>query len=100
MFQVKKSSHSKKVMKMMDKERRKKKTKAPDQHSFQDRDTPVGSIGTQLASKAHSGNGTERSSSGIKSEAGDKTNKSKIHTEIRTDDDFVVRLLLSTSYKS
>ncbi len=89
-FQVKKSSHSKKVMKMMDKERKKKKSSHKDSHS---------------TSNAYNDNQSDSNQQSVRSVAIDSENSGKrnnsnnsnsIQTEIRTDD-FVVRLLLSIS---
>lgn len=79
-FQVKKSSHSKKVMKMLDRERRKKKKELESGQK-----TDKSSNGTRNLS--HSWVNPETDTI-IKNE---KSNK--IQTEIRTDE-FVVRLLL------
>lgn len=91
-FQVKKTSQSKKVMKMMDKERRKKK-------SGRDKDEPTTARhGSESSRSRHDGDDDDPyGESGTKGR-GDKSDKYKRndagdgnkHTEIRTDD-FVVR---------
>lgn len=120
MFQVKKSSQSKKVMKMLDKERRKKKRSEVTTSA-----TTTGATATQLSSSDHYGNGSSSTShyrddvdsqsdqskdvgqttvhkSAVPNVAADDlankkrpknmNSNSSVHTEIRTDD-FVVRLL-------
>lgn len=104
-FQVRKSSHSKKVMRMMDKERRKKKREERAELSGQNWAHQAGyqngSTTQHLDSSSANASGANSSRS-YKSSASDSPNvqsKSKkcdndmIQTEIRTDD-FVVRLLL------
>lgn len=104
-FQVRKSSHSKKVMRMMDKERRKKKREERAELSGQNWAHQAGyqngSTTQHLDSSSANASGANSSRSN-KSSASDSPNvqsKSKkcdndmIQTEIRTDD-FVVRLLL------
>lgn len=98
-FQVKKSSHSKKVMKMMDRERRKKKSSghsptrqpsseySPGGHRHLPSPPPPPSFySTSTTSSAVDQNSVKRILP--------PDNSNSIQTEIRTDD-FVVRLLLS-----
>lgn len=116
MFQVKKTSHSKKVMKMMDKERRKKKAQSSssslsrgnsnERNIDQYNDQP-----NRTEDNDHRNSHTNRSSVSYDKDVIDtntrtddkhdsinkkrnKNSNSSIQTEIRTDD-FVVRLLLS-----
>lgn len=110
-FQVKKTSQSKKVMKTLDKERRRKRHaeknggSREDSYSFAASTSSTSTSATSSKSKSSSS-----SKHGEGSEPKDKLKKEKcentssnIQTEIRTDD-FVVRLLLfnflplSTSY--
>lgn len=94
-FQVKKSSHSKKVMKMLDKERRRKKCRDKDQMGHQD-DGKFNSktnsysdiIRTYEDTSPDMGNGNDDLGNNSRSKPSNNFN----HTEIRTDD-FVVRLL-------
>lgn len=105
-FQVKKSSHSKKVMRMMDKERRKKKHRDHDDdtHTLDPRrewDPRSNNNGAGRYSSER--DGSTSSASKVKGVGNDdyvdkrqKSSNAPIsgnHTEIRTDD-FVVRLLL------
>lgn len=77
-FQVKKSSHSKKVMKMLDKERKKKKYRT---EGFSEEEKQITeSINIDSNNKIN--------------KKGKNDNSNSIQTEIRTDD-FVVRLLLT-----
>ena len=94
MFQVKKTSQSKKVMRKLDKERRKKAKGIP----IDDSDQP--GEGSDLSTKPPSIGGVSASISGTDaiSDRNEISGKNKIHTEIRTDD-FVVRLLLSNNSK-
>uniref|UniRef100_A0A1A9W1K5 GCF C-terminal domain-containing protein n=1 Tax=Glossina brevipalpis TaxID=37001 RepID=A0A1A9W1K5_9MUSC len=91
-FQVRKSAHSKKVMRMLDKERRRKKKEERDTstnviatdgytESSYNRDTREN--GSRL-SNTHS-LGSTTTSTGVSTEHR-KSNKDKIQTEIRTDD--------------
>jgi len=100
-FQVRKSSHSKKVMRMLDKERRKKKREERAENSGH----PGGENGStqHLESSGGPSSGPANSNSnsanaGRYKSASDQSKSKKsdnhmIQTEIRTDD-FVVRLLL------
>lgn len=108
-FQVRKSSHSKKVMRMMDKERRKKKREERAELSGQNWSHQAGYQNGSTTQHLDSSSGNASGAAGIsnssrsyKSSSSDSSNvqsKSKkcdndmIQTEIRTDD-FVVRLLL------
>lgn len=87
MFQVKKSSHSKKVMKMMDKERKKKKYKDSNSTSNAYNEHQSDSNQSVRSAAIDTDNSGKRNNS---------HNSNSIQTEIRTDD-FVVRLLLSIS---
>lgn len=109
-FQVRKSSHSKKVMKMMDKERRKKK------HTTSDAADPAASSArgrqrspasrqrsrtpppppTFAPQAAGTDDGTDKDDKVLVQNSVKRShdNSNSIQTEIRTDD-FVVRLLLS-----
>ncbi|XP_017104679.2 PAX3- and PAX7-binding protein 1 isoform X2 [Drosophila bipectinata] len=91
-FQVRKSSHSKKVMRMMDKERRKKKREERAENSGQG----GGENGSTQHLESSSGYGNPHSDGGVGRYKGasdqSKSKKSDNHmiqTEIRTDD-FVV----------
>lgn len=97
-FQVKKTSQSKKVMRQLDKERRRKAKGLPTPGDDDLTTNPV----TELSTKPPSHGGqvsASATSSGadanLQSVREDISGK-KIHTEIRTDD-FVVRLLLSNT---
>lgn len=82
MFQVKKSSHSKKLMKQLDKERRKKKKE-------------LGSSQNQTAGDLRASDSVSQVQNSVNSVEENKTTfTSKVQTEIRTDE-FVVRLLKS-----
>ena len=105
-FQVKKSSHSKKVMRKLDKERRKKSTT---KSNIDEDSSEVGSFETNGKSIKNdpSSSGQSYSSSStitnsnsieIKKSTSKVESKNKINTDSRTEirtDDFVVRLLLS-----
>lgn len=102
MFQVKKTSQSKKLMRQLDKERRKKaKGIAVTDEDPSERGT---STGSELSNKppllggksASSGADIATATDGQQSVRNNISGK-KIHTEIRTDD-FVVRLLLSDTF--
>lgn len=106
-FQVRKSSHSKKVMRMLDKERRKKKREERVDHTghsghigFENGSTPQHlESSSAIASGAGTAISSRFKSSSIANDNESVQSKSKkcdndmIQTEIRTDD-FVVRLLL------
>lgn len=105
-FQVKKSSHSKKVMRMMDKERRKKKHRDHDSGAAADAQEPRSNnnnnnngCGRQpserdAASSAACVKGVGNDDcADVKRQKSSNATNSSVHTEIRTDD-FVVRLLL------
>lgn len=105
-FQVRKSSHSKKVMRMMDKERRRKKkeersAESGSGHHSQTYDNSSLNTstnrenGSRLNNDSHNLGSSASQTASSSSEHIKKSNKSdSIQTEIRTDD-FVVRLLLS-----
>lgn len=96
---MKKSSHSKKVMKMLDKERRKKNRQGNDSSSTvsgHQRSSALAPPTTESPSVSSNRTPYElNSKEKIKTEL--KDNSNSIQTEIRTDD-FVVRLLLSIFY--
>jgi len=106
-FQVRKSSHSKKVMRMLDKERRKKKREERAEHTgisghmgFENGSTPQHlESSSAIASGAGTAISSRYKSTSIANDNASVQSKSKkcdndmIQTEIRTDD-FVVRLLL------
>lgn len=113
-FQVKKTSQSKKVMKTLDKERRRKRHAEKNGGSREDSYSFAASTSSTTSTSTSATSSKSKSSSSSKhgegSEPKDKLKKEKcentssnIQTEIRTDD-FVVRLLLfnflplSTSY--
>lgn len=120
-FQVKKSSHSKKVMKMLDKERRKKKSSSREVDGAVDIDATGPSLTARygdsfgISHRSDRHNDNDRNSYGRSNASANELNAknvnidpsdpfyknrsknntysdSSIHTEIRTDD-FVVRLL-------
>lgn len=101
-FQVKKSSQSKKVMRQLDKERRKKAKGGSEDTQPQER-TPSASVGgSELSNKppllggvSGIASGTDATVSSVRNDISGK----KIQTEIRTDD-FVVRLLLSDTFSN
>lgn len=80
-FQVKKSAHSKKLMKQLDKERRKKKKELGSSQSQSD-----------LSASTNTSRVTDNSADSF--EENKTIFSSKVQTEIRTDE-FVVRLLKS-----
>lgn len=106
MFQVKKSSHSKKVMRMMDKERKKKKSKGgsggggsiPDDNELKSGQLDSGSSSSLISKPNTQGKNCSESSTHSVKKDRTESSKQKIQTEIRSSDDFVVRLLLSISY--
>lgn len=95
-FQVRKSSHSKKVMRMLDKERRKKKREERAEHTGLSGHPGYENGSTiqhlESSSATASGAGPANLSSRVQSKS-KKCDNDMIQTEIRTDD-FVVRLLL------
>lgn len=96
-FQVKKTSQSKKLMRQMDKER-KRKAKGADSGDLQAATKGGRSdLSNKPSSDVHDGLSATSgpNSPSVQSVRKEFSVKNKIHTEIRTDDDFVVRLLLS-----
>lgn len=101
MFQVKKSSQSKKLMRQMDKERRRKAkgidpgAEEPESNSkasdLSNKPPTQGGAGVTTTCGADADN--------LHLARSEISGKNKIHTEIRTDD-FVVRLLLSNSCRN
>lgn len=103
---MKKSSQSKKLMRQMDKERRKKAKGIESGAEEPDPNTRQTDRTSDLSSKPPTqGGGGVTSSSGADADNNlhlartEISGKNKIHTEIRTDD-FVVRLLLSNSCRN
>lgn len=101
-FQVKKSSQSKKVMRQLDKERRKKAKGGNDDTQPQEKTTMTSMGGSELSNKppllggvSDLASGTDATLSSVRNDISGK----KIQTEIRTDD-FVVRLLLSDTFSN
>lgn len=86
-FQVKKTSQSKKVMKMLDKERRKKKKNESHGGNYQNKNGHDVDFTNEIDANADSDSLIN------KKKPKDANTDSSTHTEIRTDD-FVVRILL------
>lgn len=100
---MKKTSQSKKVMRQLDKERRRKAKGNPADGDSEEQPEKATFTGSELSNKPPPHGGMS-ATSGTDSAGGNSTQPvrneisgKKIHTEIRTDD-FVVRLLLSDNF--